>query len=127
MPEKGINNQKVVFAVKESVNGKKKPYMRVNQDSMSIAMTNLKPNTFKVWCYIVKNQDNWNFQLSSKHGSQFTGMCVKTFESCVNELIEKGYLELVNKEQNRWAFYELPEAYKEQAEAVDTAVDEFQF
>ena len=122
-----VSNQKIVFASKESVNGKVKPYMRINVDSMSIAMQNLKPNSFKVWCYIIKNQDKWNFELSSKHGSEFTGMCVKTFEACVNELIEKGYLVPVDKSKNRWACYELPERYKEQAAAADIGCEEYQF
>lgn len=127
MPEKGINNQKIVYAVKESVNGKKKPYIRVNQDSLTIAMQNLKANTFKVWLYIIKNQDSWNFQLSSKHGSQFTGMCTKTFESCINELIAKGYLQCVDEQRNRWVCYELPVDYKEQAETANIECEEFDF
>lgn len=122
-----VSNQKIVSARKENVNGKKKPYIRVNQDSLTIAMQNLKPNTFKVWLYIIKNQDNWNFELSSKHGSTFTGMCVKTFEACINELIQKGYLEPADRSNNRWICYELPQAYKEEAAKVDIECNEFQF
>jgi hypothetical protein len=38
MAVKLVPNQKIVRAEKENINGKKKPYLRLNQDSLFIAM-----------------------------------------------------------------------------------------
>lgn len=106
------SNQKIVSAKKESVNGSKKPYLRLNQDSLFTATQNLKPSTVILWLYIIKNQDGWNFELSSKHACKMCGISIQTYNRCIDELKEKGYLVKVNNKTNRWICYEMPERYK---------------
>lgn len=121
-----VPNQKAVKAFKESVNGKRKAFFQVNQDSLFIAMQNLKPNTFKLWCYLIKNQNGWEFNLSSKHACELCDMSINTYNACIGELIEKKYLVRIDTKSNKYICYELPNDYKEQAGLLNTDAD-FQF
>lgn len=121
------NNQKRVMAIKETVNGNKKPYIRLNQDSMFTAMQNLGANAFKLYLYIIKNQDKWEFELSSKHACQLCSFSLSTYNRAVDELKTKGYLKKIGTSGNRWACYELPEEVKEKAAGLDVEPHEFQF
>lgn len=86
-------------------------YSKINIDAMEEAMALLKPNTFKLWCYMAKNQNNYTFALSCVDACRFCKMTKPTYLGCVQELIEVGYL--VNTNGNRYDFYEkLPEEEK---------------
>jgi len=68
-------------------------------------MALLKPNTYKVWCYIAKNQNNYTFALSCVDTCRFCKISKPTYLACINELIEAKYL--VRTEGNHYDFYEL--------------------
>ena len=71
-------------------------------------MALLKPNTFKVWCYMAKNQNNYTFALSCVDVCRFCKVGKTTYHTIIQELIDTGYL--VSTGGNHYNFYEmLPE------------------
>ena len=102
-----VANQKLI-TTKSAKHDKNNIYAMINIDAMEKAMTLLKPNTYKVWCYMAKNQNNYTFALSCVDACRFCKMTKPTYLKCVQELIETGYL--VNTGGNAYDFYEmLPE------------------
>ena len=104
---KTVPNQKTV-TTKSAKHDKDNIYATLNIKAMELAMSTLKPNTFKLWCYMAKNQNNYTFALSCVDACNFCKMSKPTYLNCVQELIETGYL--VNTCGNHYDFFEkLPE------------------
>jgi len=83
-------------------------YAAINIKAMKQAMALLKPNTYKLWCYMAKNQNNYTFALSCADACSFCKFSKPTYLASVQELIDTGYL--VNTSGNSYDFYEaLPE------------------
>ena len=100
-------NQKVI-TTKGGRHDETHIYAKINIDAMSKAMVLLKPNTYKVWCYMAKNQNNYTFALSRVDVCRFCRMSKPTYLDCVQELIDVGYLVMTS--DNHYDFYEeLPE------------------
>ena len=68
-------------------------------------MALLKPNTFKVWCYLAKNQNNYTFALSCVDACRFCKVSKPTYLGSIQELIQAGYL--VQTSGNHYDFYEM--------------------
>lgn len=51
----------------------------LNIDSMNTAMCLLKPNTFKLWCYMAKNQNNYTFDLGYADAGKFCNLSKPTY------------------------------------------------
>lgn len=114
-----FENQKTI-TTKSAKHDKKNIYATLNIKAMQEAMLLLKPNTFKVWCYMAKNQNNYTFALSCKDACDFCRMTKPTYLKCIQELIECGYL--VNTSGNHYNFYEkLPEEEEEMEITVNKA------
>ena len=62
------------------------------------AMSNLKGATFKLYIYILSNQDGYIFGLSQKDVANRAGIPETTYRTAMKELIEKGYLVNVSKQ-----------------------------
>ena len=104
---KTVENQKTI-TTRSAKHDKNNIYAMINIEAMEKAMTLLKPNTYKVWCYMAKNQNNYTFALSCVDACRFCKMSKPTYLSCVQELIDAGYL--VNTGGNHYDFFEmLPE------------------
>lgn len=102
-----VPNQKVI-TTKGALHNKDNIYAMLNIEALNLAMSILSPNTFKLWCYMAKNQNNYTFALSSADVCQMCNMSIGTYKKAVNELISNGYL--VNTSGNSYDFYEmLPE------------------
>ena len=102
-----VPNQKTI-TTKGTTHDKSHPYGTIGVEAMEIAMNLLKPNTFKLWCYMAKNQNNHTFALSCVDACKFCNMGRNTYLTGIQELIEAGYL--VNTSGNSYDFYEkLPE------------------
>ena len=102
-----VANQKTI-TTKGAPHDKDNIYAKVGIEAAGVAMELLKPNTFKVWFYLAKNQNNYTFALSAVDCCKYCNMSKPTYLSCIQELIEKGYL--VNTSGNHYDFYEsLPE------------------
>jgi archaellin len=103
-------NQKVVKVSKE-VCDKGHLYATINLEAMSKAACDLDAGAFKLWCYFAKNQNGYEFALSSKDVGQNFGMKIKQYNNAVKELIDKGYL--VISKGNNYIFYEISVITKE--------------
>lgn len=116
-------NQKVV-QVNGAVHNAQNKYAMLNIEAMEKAMVLLKASTFKLWCYMAKNQNNFTFALSCVDACRFCKMSSKTFHEGIKELQEVGYL--VADGGNHYQFYEmLPE--KEEISITVNKADEFSF
>lgn len=103
-------NQKMV-TTNCAKHDKENKYGMFNIEAMEQAMALLKPNAFKVWCYMAKNQNNYTFALSCVDACKFCKITKPTYLGCIQELIDAGYLVLTNG--NHYNFYEmLPEEQK---------------
>lgn len=103
-----VPNQKVI-TTKGALHDKDNIYAMLNIEALNLAMMTLSPNTFKLWCYMAKNQNDYTFALSSTDVCKVCSMSIGTYKKAVNELIDSGYL--VNTSGNSYNFYEmLPEA-----------------
>ena len=99
-----VPNQKIV-TTKGAQKDTEHIYAKINIEAMNKAMSVLKPNTFKLWCYMAKNQNNYTFALSSADACEFCKMSKPTYLSSIQELIANGYL--VNTSGNSYDFYEM--------------------
>lgn len=98
-----VANQKTI-TTKGAPHDKNNIYAMLNIEAMKQAMTQLKPNAFKVWCYLAKNQNNYTFALSCTDACEFCNISKPTYLSAIQELIAVGYL--VNTSGNHYDFYE---------------------
>ena len=119
-----VANQKTI-TTKGAKHDKKNTYAMLNIEAMQEAMTLLKPNAFKLWCYMAKNQNNYTFALSCKDACDFCKMTKPTYLSGVKELIEVGYL--VNTNGNHYNFYEMLPEEEEVIEVTVKKSKEFEF
>ena len=103
MPET-YENQKTI-TIKGAQHDEKNIYAKLNIEAMKTACLMLKPNTFKVWCYVAKNQNNYTFALSCIETCKFCNMSKPTYLQCIRELIKVGYLQ--NTKGSHYNFYEM--------------------
>ena len=102
---KTVPNQKIVEVVKEPCN-QNNYYARINLEAMSEAALDLDAGAFKLWIYFAKNQNEYEFALSSKEIEKTFGMKIKQYNNAVKTLEDKGYL--VNTKGNKYEFREKP-------------------
>lgn len=98
-----VANQKTI-TTKSAKHDKENVYAVLGIEAAGEAMELLKPNTFKLWFYMAKNQNEYTFALSCVDACKYCNMSKPTYLSCVQELINVGYL--VNTGGNRYDFYE---------------------
>lgn len=103
-------NQKVV-KLKKKMCDKQNTYATINIDAFNKAGQDLDAGAFKLWAYFAKNQDGYEFALSSKAVETEFGIKIKQYNNAIHTLIEKGYL--VQENGNRYTFYEVPVITKE--------------
>lgn len=99
------NQKKIGNTIKEPCD-KQNIYTKINIAAINNAMIDLKPSTVKVWFYFAKNQDGYDFELSSVAVCSFCNISDKTYRESIKELVEKRYL--VKREKNVFDFYEMP-------------------
>lgn len=99
-------NQKTIYMKKEDCN-KNHPYAMFNLEALQAAMAELKGETFKLWCYLDKNQNGYTFALSKVDALKWGIGSNSSYNRAVAELIQKGYL--VQTSGNHYNFYELPQ------------------
>ena len=98
-----VANQKTI-TTKSAKHDKNNIYATLNIEAMEQAMALLKPNTYKVWCYLAKNQNGYEFALSCVDACRFCKMSKPTYLAAIQELIATGYL--TNTGGNHYDFYE---------------------
>ena len=81
------------------------PPMR-NVEAECAAARDLKYSSMILWLYCSQYQDGDEFILSPKAVKETMGLSERTYRTCKDELIEKGYL--VKIKDNHYMFYEMP-------------------
>lgn len=108
----GGKKQKVIKTQKEKCN-KENLYATINLAAMDKAAQNLKPNSFKLWIYFSKNQDGYEFALSSKAVERDFGIKKDAYDGAIKELLDKGYLaKQSDTDKEDYYFYEIPRCSK---------------
>lgn len=102
---KTVANQKTVNVVKAESN-KDNYYCITNLDALRMAMINLKGETFKLWCYLNKNQNGYTLALSKVDAISWGIGSKSSYDRAVKDLIEQGYL--VETSKGHYDFYEYP-------------------
>ena len=98
-------NQLVVEVQKEPCD-KTHLYSMRNLEAEAAAARDLKYSSMILWLYCSQYQDGDEFILSPKAVKETMGLSERTYRTCKDELIEKGYLVKVG--DNQYRFYEKP-------------------
>lgn len=84
----------------------KRPYMIAYNDVIEEAARNLSTvGEFKVYLYMISNQDNYKFGCSPQNIADRYGLNIDTVKKAINKLIEKGY---IVKTKGTYEFHEKP-------------------
>lgn len=84
----------------------KRPYMVAYNDVIEEAARNLSTvGEFKVYLYMISNQDNYKFGCSPQNIADRYGLNIDTVKKAINKLIEKGY---IVKTKGTYEFHEKP-------------------
>ena len=100
-----VPNQKVIRIEKEPC-GKGNLYAAINLNAMEAAAQDLDAGAFKLWIYFAKNQNGYEFALSSKDTHDTFGLGKSQYDTAVKKLISSGYL--TNTQGNQYTFSEIP-------------------
>lgn len=73
---------------------------------------------FKLYMYLAKNQDKYNFNLSSSDFMQWSGLGYRAYTTAFTELVEEGYLLLKEDTEDIYTFYD-----KAQIEDIITRIE----
>ena len=114
---KTVPNQRVLLIKKEPA-GKNNLYTVNNLDALDEAAFNLQSKGgFKLYVYFAKNQDKYQFALSSKDFLAWSGLGIAAYNTAFDELVEKGYL--VETAKNRYTFYDKSQKEKKEKVIID--------
>ena len=100
-----VPNQKIVTVEKEPC-GKGNLYAAINLNALEAAAQDLDAGAFKLWIYFAKNQNGYEFALSSKDAHDAFGLGKSQYDTAVKKLISSGYL--TNTQGNQYTFSEIP-------------------
>ena len=92
-----VPNQKTITIKKEKCDTINL-YAKINIEALTNAMQNLKGESFKLWIYFSKNQNNYTFNLSKVDVLNFGIGSVSSYNRSIAELVQKGYLQEVSKD-----------------------------
>ena len=96
-----FSNQRIIVIDRTLIKNK------IPTEILFAAMNKLDHVAFKLWIYIiVQKQDE--FALSAVDFCKVSGKCRSTYKRAVIELIEKGYLRLIDEEKNTYIFEPSP-------------------
>lgn len=94
-------NQKLLVVSKEE-QGK---HTIIQLKALERASRDLQGETFKLWLYLVKNQNGYELALSMADAISWGIGSKSSYYRAIKELQNKGYLQ---KNGSRYVFYELP-------------------
>lgn len=103
-------NQKVVVInrdIPKQTKENKDPYMIAYTKHIEEAAQNIhKVSSFKLYLYLLANQNNYRFALSTQDFADRYGLSIDAAKTAVNDLISLGYLVL--RDKLTFDFYEKP-------------------
>lgn len=100
------SNQKIVRIGNREKRDAQHIYSTMNIEAMQEAMMELRGETFKLWCYLNKNQEGYQFELSQKECEK-RGIKKDVYYAAVKKLVELGYLVPIEEGSNIYVFFEL--------------------
>ena len=112
---KTVANQKTIRIAERIKRSKESPdnyYATINLNALKLAMSSgLSETALKMWLYLDKNQDGYEFALSQKACLEW-GICKTSYYKAVEELIKRGYLVPANEKESSFLFVEVPRSQK---------------
>lgn len=84
------SNQRLV-KIDKAASNKTNPYAIFNLSALQRAMS-LKPNTFKLWCYLNANQHGYEMPFAREKYLEWAGVTKNTYLAAWKDLIDKGYI-----------------------------------
>lgn len=123
-----VPNQRVL-TISKSPADKAHVYTTNNLDALDEAAHFLQSKAgFKLYMYLAKNQNKYQFALSSSDFCFWSGVGYKAYNSAFNELVENGYLVKEGEGDCYYTFYDksrkqLIDAPTEQNNEVQTTTD----
>lgn len=103
-----VPNQLVITVQKEKTD-KQHLYSCINLEALDLAAMQLKSvGAFKLWMYIAKNQNQYEFALSRADFMRWSGVSAGTYQTAVQALKEMHFLMPSPTQKNKWIFYEKP-------------------
>ena len=96
-------NQKVIITSAAPAN-KENIYAVINIEAMNMALSELSGNTFKIWSYMSRHQNQYKYALSCKDVCDVCGIGKTTYHKGIKELEELGYLVPTKSGSNVYVF-----------------------
>lgn len=103
-----VPNQKTIQIARRTKRDKDHLFAMMNIDALKQAMNDLKGSGLKMWLYLNKNQDNYQFELSRKACEEW-GIKKDSYYDGIKNLEEKGYLHPIRPGSSIYVFYEAPQ------------------
>ena len=101
-----VPNQKKIL-IERTSEKVMKDYLKVSNDSLEIAMYNLKGNAFKLWIYFADNKNGYAMDLYPVDFCTKAKVSDSTYRRAFEELEKKGYLIKSSKQDNLYLFREV--------------------
>jgi len=112
-----------VLTIHKEPTDKDHKYSLNNLAALDEAAFNLqKKASFKLYMYLAKNQDKYNFALSSSHFMAWAGVAKTAYDSAFEELEEKGYLVPKEPGSTVYTFYDKSQKLLQQDNQVTIEV-----
>ena len=102
-------NQKVITIkrnIPKNTKGTQRQYVVAYIDAIEAAGKNLNGVAFKLFCYLLSNEHNYQSAFSPKDFTDKYGGSIKSAQSAFKELQDKGYIRMLKG--NLYEFYEEP-------------------
>ena len=115
-PIETVPNQRVLTIHKEPTD-KQHKFTLNNLEAMGEAARRLQSKGgFKLYMYLAKNQDKYNFALSSSDFCNWSGLGIAAYRTAFEELEKQGYLIINGSSTNNYIFYDKAQKEDEAAE-----------
>ena len=108
MSKNSVPNQRNITIKKEPCD-KKNRYTINNLEAIDGAAVRLQSKAgFKLYIYLAKNQDKYNFDLPSSSFLAWAGVAYTAYTTAFKELVDQGYLVLKPGTETVYTFYDKP-------------------
>lgn len=101
-----VPNQKKIL-IERTSDRATKDYLKVSNESLEIAMYNLKGNAFKLWIYFADNKNGYAMDLYPVDFCTKAKVSDSTYRRAFEDLEKKGYLIKSSKQENLYLFREI--------------------
>ena len=115
-PIETVPNQRVLTIHKEPTD-KQHKYTCNSLEALGEAAKRLQSKGgFKLYMYLAKNQDKYNFALSSSDFCTWSGLGIAAYRTAFEELEKQGYLIINGSSTNNYIFYDKAQKEDEAAQ-----------